>query len=337
MTPVRYTPRPWISTYGYLAYQVALLQALPAAHEWILSNYIQIAYKAGADANLPITFFTEASYNSPWLAVSRLEADFLNDNAMSARTFVEYASSTGRAVQLDVDLSLLTDGELTEPHDALIVHLDNGSDHVSIATLLGWWPAGPPYRRHLQFGELHVPLPRVIEAFLRCPPRWVMSVGVNEHTCYPMDLDLIDRTYREYLEGLDTSRHFASSMPPEPLLMYGLPGLREFAQDVCDEPNEEQPFGRQNFQILSEHRRLAHLRCVKLFGVNDPLVARSSQFATQAELLNLRYAKHSMTKNVDGVRRCGQLLLEQLSDEKMFISDFLSRLTDIRLGDPMRG
>ena len=66
-------------------------------------------------------------------------------------------------------------------------------------------------------------------------------------------------------------------------------------------------------------------------------MARSSQFATQAELLNLRYAKHSMTKNVDGVRRCGQLLLEQLSDEKMFISDFLSRLTDIRLGEPMRG
>lgn len=276
--------------YQFYAFPLAIVGTEPRARDWVLSNFIQLAYDTRPGSPVPLCFYLDDYADNPWLEVVRTTPEWLDGLVGDIVAFTREQIARGWYVYLLLDDFHVPHrrayGRRHRLHDILVVGVDDDAGEFAV---LG-------YDERLVFGAHRISQPGFRTAYrsfadAESRSRPLLCYRLRADADYPLDVRLVLRTLVEYLEGANTSEHYAMAHPPWSRA-YGLdvyPPLRDYLEGYLA---GDEPYDIKHLHVLWEHKRLMTERARRLPGLDAELVERLRRLADRAFLLRLLMMRH---------------------------------------------
>jgi hypothetical protein len=287
--------QPLAYAYQFYAFPLAILAVRPRASDWVLSNYLQVVYEYGGEAApVPFAFYTYDYAISPWLETLRLNRDWCSTQDRGIGGVVRDAVSQDFYVYLTLNERYVPDrrgygGTVDYPHDVLIRGVDDDADTFE---LLG-------FDQDLVFRPTRIPQDDLVTAYnsMGAEPYYDVPLTMYRFNAageYTFDLDFVARTVAEYLDSVNTSKHFQAFRDPWDRA-YGLSTYDLLESYLVDYSRGDAEYNIRHLQVLWEHKRImvARLtRCAELVPPVGELVAPYRQLERRAWTLRTMLIAH---------------------------------------------
>jgi hypothetical protein len=271
--------------YQFYAYPLAIQATQAGTTDWVLSNFIQVAYDhRGQDAEVPFCFYLYDHAHSPWLDVIRTTRSWYA--RADIRTVIRDALAEGWYAYLIVDEFHIPEREPYQlryrPHDILVHGVDDADASFEV---LG-------FDRQLKFRSCRIPQDALAEGHAELDRRAVADTPVlfyrlRAEADHRLDPGLVAESIREYLDGANTSRHFRLLRAPWERA-YGVDAYPPLDAYLRGYAAGQVPYDIRHLQVLWEHKRLATARTRRLAGHLPILVEQAERVERAA--LSLRNA-----------------------------------------------
>jgi hypothetical protein len=279
--------------YQFYAFPLAIQATRAGTAEWVLSNFIQVAYDhRGQDSEVPFCFYLYDHAHSPWLDVVRATRSWYARADLGS--VLRDAIADGWYAYLVVDEYHVPEREPYQvrhrPHDILVHGFDDSTFDV-----LG-------YDQHLKFRSCRIPRTALLAGHTALDERGVADTPVlfyrlRTEADHEFDPGLVAQTIGEYLDGADTSQHFRMLRNPWDRA-YGVdcyPPLERYLRDYAA---GQVGYDIRHLQVLWEHKRMATAR-VRLLADRYPALAGLVEPAERIERMALSL-RNAMVR--DGLR-----------------------------------
>ena len=253
--------------YQFYAYPLAIQATQARTAEWVLSNFIQVAYDhRGQDSEVPFCFYLYDHAHSPWLDVIRATRSWYARADLGQ--VIRDALADGWYAYLVVDEYHVPEREPYQvrhrPHD-ILVHgfADVPGSGDGTFDVLG-------YDQHLKFRSCRIPQAALLAGHHALDERGVPDTPVlfyrlRAEADHELDAGLVAQTIGEYLDGADTSRHFRMLRNPWDRA-YGVATYPLLAGYLKGYAAGELGYDIRHLQVLWEHKRMATARTRLLAG-----------------------------------------------------------------------
>ncbi|MEV0455856.1 hypothetical protein [Catellatospora methionotrophica] len=278
----------------YYAFPLGILASHPQANDWVLSNYLQVAYVTDPSIGIDFSFYLYDYSISPWLETLKLNRELANAQSGGVNGLVRTAISADFYVYLTlneryVPERLRYDQGLDGLHDVLVRGVD---DEADVFEILG-------YDRNQVFRSSTVPQDELAVAYhsVGRDPFFEVPLTLyrfNPRGTYELDLQFIRQSLIEYLESFNTSLHFRALRTPWDLV-YGMATYEELEKYIDRYARREVEYDILNLHTLWEHKRLmlARLtRCAQSAPALAELVAPYQRVERLAWALRLTMMAH---------------------------------------------
>lgn len=321
--------QPLAYAYQFYAFPLGILAARPKATDWVLSNYLQVVYEpTGEAAPVPFSFYLYDYAVSPWLETLRLNRDWCS------RPGTDIAGTVRDALAADFYVYLTLNERYVPqrlayrrrdfPHDALIRGVD---DERGTFELFG-------YDHELRFRGTALPQVDLPAAYHETGPGPFYDVPLTLYRYadgggYTFDLGFVAQGLTEYLESVNSSRHFQGLRDPWDRV-YGMATYDLLAAYLDGYALGSARYDIRNLQVLWEHKRLmvARLaRCAELVPPVGDLVGAYRRIERKAWALRALMLAHRAGRPVRDFGTAAQALLAEIrTAERPLLEQFAAAL-----------
>jgi hypothetical protein len=248
--------------YHFYGFPLAIAGTVDRAHDWILSNYIHLAYDFDPTTSVPFCFYLYDYAISPWLEVVRDNRRWLADLGADPVEYCRAAVGAGHYVYLNLDDFFVPSrpghGVRNGSHDLLLCGVD---DEARTFSTFGYTKADVMQRSVITFDEFRDAYRSLDTIPNDCTQVYLYRVVQDAH--YDFNFGLVRDSLEEYLDGANVSVRFDMFRTPweraygadvyPPLRRY----LTEYAEGKAD-------YDIRNLHILWEHKKLMTLRMERM-------------------------------------------------------------------------
>jgi len=323
--------KPLAYAYQFYAFPLAILATDRRTDAWTLSNFIQLCYDRREQASpVPFCFFLYDYAICPWLEVIRFTREWIHVAKADLIQLLSDGLSAGFYCYLNVDEYYVPHrrsfGQWHASHDILVHGVDPQNGTVEV---LG-------YDDKYIFRSVRVPVDALAQAYESCDeqlddiPR-IYFYRLLTDARYELNVPLIETTLREYLEGANTSTHFAM-MQESWDRAYGMEAY-VYLHKFLAEYFEGGPYDIRHFQVLWEHKRLMTARIEALGKVLEsrlfsPLAKRGADIERATRGLRNGLILHEAQRKPEGFADQAVHLLSTIeASDRALTGDLLFELT----------
>lgn len=258
--------------YHFYAFPLAIMGTVERSRDWILSNYIHLAFDRNLESpTVPFCFYLYDYAISPWLRVIRNDRSWLAVQDTDPVRFCRDAVHAGYYVYLNLDdyhvPSRPSHGVAHGSHDLLICGVD---DEARTFSTFGYTKEDVMRRSVLGFGQLDDAYRSLDVIPNDCPQ--VYLYRLNEDAAYDFNARLVRQSFEEYLDAANVSTHFDMFQAAWDRA-YGIacyPPLQDYLTRYIEGDDE---YDIRYLHILWEHKRLMRLRVERMAELFGPAFA----------------------------------------------------------------
>jgi hypothetical protein len=274
--------------FQFYAFPMAILATEPRSRDWILSNYIHLAFDpAGADSPVPFCFYLYDYALSPWLEVIRADRRWIADTGGDVVELCRSSIGAGYYPYLNLDEYFLPGRfryqNLHYSHDVLACGVDDDRGTFSIYGFTADETLGVTEVAQDQFARAYASLDEI--------ENWCHQVyfyRLRPEATYRMRLHVVGDALQDYLSGANPSRR-VDMLQEEWDRAYGTDSYRPLRDYLDDYLAGKAAPDIRYLHVLWEHKRLMAERFVRLAELApaiEPLIADCR--AMQRDALALR-------------------------------------------------
>lgn len=279
---------PMARGFQFYAFPMAILAVEPRARDWILSNYIHVAFDPKAPQSpVPFGFYLYDYAISPWLEVVRASRQWVACTGGDIVSLCRDSVGAGYYPYLNLDEHHLPGrapyGKWHQTHDVLVCGVD---DDEGTFTIYGYTAAGSLQTTRVpqdEFARAYASLDEIDNDCFQ-----VYFYRLRPDAEYRMRLHVVGEAFQEYLSGANPSRR-VDMLQEEWIRAYGVDSYVPLRRYLDDYLAGEAEFDIRYLHILWEHKRLMTERFVRLAELAPaltPLIADCR--AMQTDALGLR-------------------------------------------------
>jgi len=321
--------QPLAYAYQFYAFPLGILAARPKAADWVLSNYLQVVYEpTGEAAPVPFAFYLYDYAASPWLETLRLNREWCSRPGSDITGIVRDALASDFYVYLTLNERYVPQRKAYRvrdfPHDVLIRGVD---DEQGTFELYG-------YDHELRFRDSRLPQADLPAAYHETGPGPFYDVPFTLYRYadgggYTFDPAYLAQGLTEYLDSVNSSRHFQGLRDPWPRV-YGMATYDLLAGYLDEYARGAVRYDIRNLQVLWEHKRImvARLeRCVQLAPAVGELVGDYRRVERKAWALRALMLAHRAGRPVRDFGAAAQALLAEIrAAERPLLQRFAAAL-----------
>lgn len=317
---------PAVYGFQFYAFPLAIVGTIPGSDDWVLSNFIQLAFDRSPGSPVPMCFYLYDYAENPWLETMRITPEWLSMVHPEEHIikFIRTQLSQGFYVYLNVDEFYIEDREMHEQehhsHDILVHGID---DREGTLNVLG-------YDSKFQFRSTKVRQNSFARAY---KSHRAMDADCQQLYCYrprrevdyPLDRSLIRRSLIEYLKGDNTSKHFA---------MLRRPWERDYGLRVYDGLQAtleafiagDTPGDLRSLYVLWEHKRLMSRRLRRISSGEEALelICEAEALERWASALRMGMLRYQMHPSGSRFRQAVESLPELREADAAFVSRLIA-------------
>ncbi|MBV1850525.1 hypothetical protein [Catellatospora tritici] len=244
--------------YHFYAFPLAVMGTDDRSRDWILSNYIHLAYDESPGSPVPFCFCLYDYAISPWLEVVRANRDWINGTGVDPVRFCRDAIDAGYYVYLNLDDYYVPSrpgyGVRNGSHDILLCGLDDAARTFST---FGFTKEDVIRRSTIGFEQL-----RLAYRSLDVVPNWCPQVylyRVRQDASYDFNFRLVRRSFEDYLNGANVSIPFEMFQPAW-TRRYGIDSYAPLQEYLADYVAGKAEYSIHFLHVLWEHKRLMRQR-----------------------------------------------------------------------------
>ena len=262
--------------YQFYAFPLSILATVDGASDWILTNYVDLAYDPAEGSPVRFCFYLFDYAQSPWLETMRLDRSWFTVTETDIAKVCRQAMAAGYYAYVNLNEFYVEGrqayGEYDHSHDVLLCGFDDEADTFSV---FGYSNAQLARKRisRADFRTSYASLDRIQNT---CTQVYFYR---PVHAKFDMDVTLVLESIQGYLEAANPSTRFAGLRAPMDR-RYGT---------ACYEPLQRyldaflagrEPYDARDFHVLWEHKKLMSLRLARLAEVtaNDTIAALAEDF-----------------------------------------------------------
>jgi hypothetical protein len=321
------------SAYGFqfYAFPLAIIETDPRSADWVLSNYIQLAYDRSPASPVPFAFYMYDYADNPWLETIRGSQDWFQIPVGEIVDFVKNQLRREYYVYLCLDNFFLPHrwSHYFEhfSHDTL-VHGFN--DRTRTLRLVGYGRTGKFGTWETSYEDFERAYASQLE--MGAPTRQMHCFRLLRDGNYPLDRNLIVRTLEEYLTGSNTSEHFSMLRKPWDRA-YGLDVYEPLGKAVRDRLGSGVPCDIgdiRGFHVLWEHKKIMTRRVEVLLrdggGGGAHLLSQAKKLEGRTFALRMAALAHARMNSPRRLREGIEKLDLIREDDERFVKSFLDYL-----------
>lgn len=267
--------------YQFYAFPLSILAAVDGSMDWILANYIHLAYDPAEGTPIPFCFYLFDYAQSPWLETVKTDRFWVAASSLDivkiCRTSMEagyypYLNLNefhvpGRAAHTKDDRS----------HDMLLCGFDDAADTFTIyGYSYGNARLGRVVVDRARFRESYESLDRIPNT---CHQVYFYRVARDVN--FRLDIADVRESIEDYLAGNNASARFA--MLKEPMdRIYGIACYGPLQGYLDAYLAGQEAYDARHFHVLWEHKRLMSMRISRLGEIT-----RSGRLSTLADEFRL--------------------------------------------------
>lgn len=322
---------PSARAYQFFAYPLAIMETEPRTQDWILSNFIQLEYDQYEQDPVPFCFYLYDHAANPWLEVIRTTREWSRINGADTVELARNAVSADFYAHVVVDEFYiprrLAYGKTHLPHDLLIHGVD---DEAGLFHILG-------FDDRMEFGTATVTIEEFRQAYsafdifcldyvsgasgaLHLTPASLFFYRLCPTGRYALNLPLIARSLREYLDSINTSQHF-EMLEESWDRVYGVACYEHLAGYLKAYLAGTRPYDIRYLHLLFEHKRLMtrRIRRLKEFMGRDltELIDAATRVEASARGLRNGMIMHGLRGGDSDFSRTSVDTLARLRDEEV--------------------
>ncbi|PQZ53512.1 MULTISPECIES: hypothetical protein [unclassified Microbacterium] len=292
--------KPAAYAYQFYAFPLSIIAQSPGSEQWLYSNYIQLAYDPrGQACHVPFCFYLNDYARSPWLSSHRVRREWFAGPRLLQN--IADAVADGWYVYLMWDEWHVErrryHREEMYPHDVLIHGFDPAAGTIQAFG----------YDERYQLSSLAIPVEQFEAASASLDENVDFETPMilykpRDGSEYGVDVELVVRTLGEYVEGFNTSTHFAMETAPMERF-YGVETYEPLADYLAGYLRGSIEYDIRHLQVLWEHKRLMAARMKHLastFPALDDLLPEFNRLQRASlrlrnDLLRIEHLGHQRT------------------------------------------
>lgn len=322
--------------FQFYAFPLAIQATDERTSDWILSNYIQLEYdERGWNTDVPLSFYLYDYALSPWLEVVRGTRTWYA--GADINEVVRNGLVNGYYAYLIVDEYYIPNrrffGVGNQEHDILVHGVDDRSGTFNV---LGFDEKLRFRSTDVSQSDFKKSYDALDGASFGNAPIIFYRLRTEPDFGYPpisydFNLGLVRRTLHEYLNSVDTSRHFEMLRAPRPC-RYGMDVYQPLEEFIRAYAKREVPYDIRHLHVLWEHKRLMSARINRLADFISPISSLQDQ-AKEVEVAAQVLRNSMMRDHLQNGRR-GYLdssleLLHRVKEtEAVLLSEVVRRIDD---------
>lgn len=248
--------------YQFYAFPLSILATVDGSSDWILANFIHMAYDLSEGTPIRFCFYLFDYAQSPWLETVKTDRFWVAASSLDIVKVCRASMEAGYYPYLNLNEFHVPGreayGRRDRTHDMLLCGFDDAADTFAI---YGYSNSGRLSRVEIdrtQFRESYESLDRIPNTCHQ-----VFFYRVVRDVNFRLDVANVCESIEDYLAGSNASARFAMSREPLDRL-YGM---------ACYEPLQSyldaylaglEPYDARDFHVLWEHKRLMAMRISRL-------------------------------------------------------------------------
>lgn len=293
---------PACGAYQFYAFPLAIIGLEGASTDWLLSNFIQLAYDPdGWEADVPFCFSSYDPVECPWIDVTRLDRDWLDAMCVDPPDLVRTSIDLGRYVCLDLDCFHLEfsplHGRGHASHDVLIHGYDDDAASYDVFT----------YGTDGFLRSRSVPIDDVVAAYrsahsYRPATRRVHLYELRREASFPLDVGHVRMLLHEYVTARNSSERFAGLRTPWTRI-WGIATYEVLREYLADCAAGRRELDLRHLEVLREHKTLMTRRVARVAEVTGADLSEEHAAAEQIEIMATSVRNSALLARLKGEPR----------------------------------
>jgi hypothetical protein len=248
--------------FHFYAFPLAIIGTEARSRDWILSNYIHLAYNEAPDSPIAFCFYFYDYAISPWLEVVRADRSWLGSTGVNPVKFCRDAVDAGYYVYLNLDDYYVPSrpgfGVRSGSHDILLCGLN---DEEQTFSTFAFTKEDVIRRSTISFEQLKLGYHSLDVVTNHC--HQVYLYQLKPDTSYDFNFRLVRQSFEDYLNGANVSIPFEMFQAAW-TRRYGIDCYRPLQRYLADYVDGKDDYNIHSLHVLWEHKRLMRLRLERM-------------------------------------------------------------------------
>lgn len=253
--------------YQFYAFPLSILATADEPSDWILANFIHVAYDPSEGTPVRFCFYIFDYSQSPWLETVKTDRFWIAASSLDIVKICRTSMEAGYYPYLNLNEFHVPGrgayGKHDQTHDMLLCGFDDAAETF---TVYGYTTNGRLSRVEMartRFRESYESLERIPNT---CHQVFFYRAARDAH--FQLDVADVRESIEDYLAGSNASARFA--MAKEPMdRIYGMACYEPLQGYLDAYLSGQEPYDARHFHVLWEHKRLMAMRIARLAEITE--------------------------------------------------------------------